>query len=184
MSTRVFCYDTEFIEDGITIELISIGIVCDDGREYYAVNSDMTVDRILEHRWLRENVWPQLPIEWNGDHPTVHLDKSATLLRPKWVIANEVRDFITGIIEFGDTPQLWADYGAYDHVVLAQLFGPMINLPKGIPMFTNELRQLRNQLPGTWKEPLQPRGVHNALEDARHSMRLYRAMTSVTEKGD
>ena len=35
-----FFYDTEFIEDGDTIELISIGIVGDDGREYYAVSTD------------------------------------------------------------------------------------------------------------------------------------------------
>ena len=35
-----FFYDTEFIEDGETIELISIGIVGDDGREYYAVSTD------------------------------------------------------------------------------------------------------------------------------------------------
>ncbi len=32
--TRYF-YDCEFLENGNTIELISIGIVADDGREYY-----------------------------------------------------------------------------------------------------------------------------------------------------
>src|SRR4051812_11038169 len=32
-----YFYDTEFLEDGQTIELISIGIVAEDGREYYAV---------------------------------------------------------------------------------------------------------------------------------------------------
>lgn len=177
LSTRVFCYDTEFIEDGQTIDLISIGIVCDDQREYYAVNADMPVNRIVEHSWLKEFVWPQLPIQWNGDHPTVYLDKRSSLVKPKWVIANEVRDFITEVIPMGDSPQLWADYGAYDHVVLAQLFGPMINLPDGIPMFTHDFRQLRGQLPGAWKEPQQSIGTHNALEDARHNMRLHQAMT-------
>ena len=33
-----YFYDTEFLEDGETIDLISIGIVAEDGREYYAVN--------------------------------------------------------------------------------------------------------------------------------------------------
>jgi hypothetical protein len=42
----VIDYDLEFLEDGRTIELISIGMVCDDGREYYAVNRDMPVRRI------------------------------------------------------------------------------------------------------------------------------------------
>ena len=32
-----YFYDTEFLEDGETIDLISIGIVAEDGREYYAV---------------------------------------------------------------------------------------------------------------------------------------------------
>ena len=56
-----YCYDTEFLEDGTTIELISIGIVASDGREYYAVNSDMDTERIYGDPWLKENVWPHLP---------------------------------------------------------------------------------------------------------------------------
>ena len=36
--TKVF-YDTEFLEDGSTVKLISIGMVRDsDGAEYYAVS--------------------------------------------------------------------------------------------------------------------------------------------------
>lgn len=34
-----YFYDTEFIDDGRTIELISIGMVSEDGREYYAVST-------------------------------------------------------------------------------------------------------------------------------------------------
>ena len=54
-----FFYDTEFIEDGETIELISIGIVGDDGREYYAVSTDFDPARAGE--WVRNNVLNQLP---------------------------------------------------------------------------------------------------------------------------
>ena len=35
-----FFIDTEFVEDGKTIDLISIGIVCEDGREFYAVSTE------------------------------------------------------------------------------------------------------------------------------------------------
>ena len=35
-----YFYDTEFIEDGSTIELVSIGIVAEDGREFYAVSTE------------------------------------------------------------------------------------------------------------------------------------------------
>ena len=35
-----YFYDCEFIEDGRTIELISIGVVAEDGREFYAVSTE------------------------------------------------------------------------------------------------------------------------------------------------
>lgn len=40
-----YFYDTEFIEDGHTIELISIGVVAEDGREYYAVSTEFDPER-------------------------------------------------------------------------------------------------------------------------------------------
>ena len=40
MSTTKYFLDTEFIEDGKTIDLISLGIVCEDGRELYLQNSE------------------------------------------------------------------------------------------------------------------------------------------------
>ena len=46
----IYCYDTEFLDDGNTIELISIGIVCEDGREYYAVNADCNFGRVFGER--------------------------------------------------------------------------------------------------------------------------------------
>lgn len=164
-----YFYDTEFHEDGSTIDLISIGIACADGREYYAVNSDMNHDRISTEDWLCENVIPHLPLK--GGKPVQgfdsrwvwSLDKSSTLVKPKWVIANEVREFLLA----GTRPELWADFGAYDHVALAQLWGPMINLPKGLPMYTRDFQQRLDDL-GRPVMPPQVSGVHNALEDARH----------------
>src|SRR3990167_4899572 len=117
-----FWYDTEFLEDGKTIELISIGIVCENEATYYAVNSDMQVDRIVEDTWMKANVWPHLPIRMNGDHPTIFLDMHSAEVKPKWVIANEVREFLTGIRNNDGTPvELWADYAAYDHVLAGGL---------------------------------------------------------------
>lgn len=169
-----YCYDTEFLEDGSTIELISIGIVADDGREYYAVNADMDTDRIFDDKWLRENVWPSLPIRWNGSTATPFLDKRSAVLKPKWVIANEVREFLLG---GRGSIELWADYAAYDHVVLAQLFGKMIDLPAGIPMYTNDIEQEISRLPG-FVTPEQTDGKHNALADARHNLTVLQALAA------
>ena len=39
-----YFYDCEFIEDGRTIELVSIGVVAQDGREFYAVSTEFDPD--------------------------------------------------------------------------------------------------------------------------------------------
>ncbi len=54
-----YFYDTEFIDDGRTIELISIGVVAEDGREYYAVSTEFDPERAGS--WVRANVLPKLP---------------------------------------------------------------------------------------------------------------------------
>lgn len=188
----IYTYDTEFLEDGKTITLISIGIVCEDGREYYAVNSDMDTDRVKNDKWLLDNVWPHLPLRgrresngYAGSFSPGSLDTHSTLVKPKWVIANEVRDFIVGDIADRDEavsadelPELWAYYGAYDHVALCQLWGRMINHPRFMPMWTHDLMQLIETVPG-FEKPKQPADEHNALADARWNFAVLRAAGKV-----
>ncbi|MET8430121.1 3'-5' exoribonuclease [Nocardia sp. NPDC004860] len=180
MSDRTkYAYDTEFVENGKTIELISIGIVCADGREYYAVNSEAPWNTIKNDGWLCSNVVSTLPLVGDdlrkpstltGFRWSFAIDKTSTLVKPKWVIANEVREFLHS----ADQPELWADYAAYDHVALCQLWGSMIHLPAGIPMWTHDLQQALELSPD-FVPPEQIEGQHNALEDARHVMRVLKA---------
>jgi hypothetical protein len=150
-----YFFDSEFLEDGSTIDLISIAFVAEDGREYYAVNMNADWGRIHEDAWLMGNVVSQLPddSEW----------------KPKKQIAAEVLEFLLA----GDgRPELWAWYSAYDHVAYAQLWGKMINLPEGLPMYTNDAKSfLHWALPRVQDRngfPAQAEGVHDALADARH----------------
>ena len=161
-------YDTEFIEDGRAIGLISVGMVAEDGREYYAVNRDMPVKRIRRHPWLMTNVVPSLP-HGHGDRKNTIprrwlFDYYDPCVRTRSRIADNVRDFIRET----PSPELWAWYGAYDHVVLCQLWGPMVSLPNGVPMWTNDLKQEAQRL-GNPQVPQQDHGQHNALADARHN---------------
>ena len=170
---RIF-YDCEFIEDGRTIDLISIGMTAEDGREYYAVTyGEPWLQAIGRHDWLLANVVPSLPVNaepvptrgggswvwvtWDRDHADWPCAKS------RKTIADEVREFILATPD----PSLWAWYGAYDHVALCQLWGPMASLPKGVPMWTNDLKQEAQRL-GNPRVPEQGPGGHNALADARH----------------
>ena len=160
---RIF-YDAEFVERGpdIPIRLVSIGMVRDDGAMFYAVNAECLSD-VARHPWLSINVWPHLPalapnagiLEWDKEHP----DYPAVL--PRDAISKLVREFITEVSD----PELWAWYGAYDHVGLCQLFGSMAELPAGIPMYTNELVQEWKRL-GRPELPPERGNTHHALVDA------------------
>lgn len=174
--TKYF-YDTEFLEDGHTIELISIGIVADDGREYYAVNREAPWHEIAINTFLTQNVLPSLPGEittYFGDlsgRYTFELEENHPDVKPLWRIGVDVRNFLE---RSSSKPELWAYYSAYDHVRLAQLWGAMKNRPESIPMWTNDIMTLTTVFGIDEDElPLQENGHHNALEDARHVKTMY-----------
>ena len=54
-----YFYDCEFIEDGATITLVSIGVVDENGREFYAVSTEFDPNRAID--WVRRHVLNQLP---------------------------------------------------------------------------------------------------------------------------
>lgn len=181
---RVF-YDFEFVEDGRTIDVISVGMAAENGATYYAVNSGMDITSIQKNRWLMENVVPHLPIAGEIYLPLprqapwgqFRLDLKQSHVKPAWCITNEVRDFLAGL---GDV-ELWAWYGA-DHVALAQLFGRMVDLPATVPMYTNDLMQLWRQL-GRPALPPRDGAEHDALADARHNLKMFRHLAGMVEGG-
>lgn len=134
-------FDTEFIEDGRTIDLISIGLVCEDGLSYYAENSECNHDNANE--WVKKNVLRHL--------------KGGSV--PRHFIASEIKRIV------GDKPEFWAYYADYDWVVLCQLYGTMMDLPKGWPMYCRDIKQLCDSL-GNPPLPEQLSIEHHALNDA------------------
>lgn len=184
-----FWYDTEFLEDGRTIDLISFGIVAEDGREYYAVNADAPWARIQDHTWLKDNVVPHLPQVRGAMNPPRHNSSAARLgidlthpdCKPKEILAHEVRRFLT---QHNGPVELWGYYSAYDHVVLAQLFGPMIKLPAGLPMWTNDIQQAYMQSGCRTDLPRQLGAAHNALEDARWTRDAWRYVHDVNYRAE
>lgn len=208
-----YWFDTEFIEDGKTIDLISIGVVAEDGRELYLLNVDCDLSKSSE--WVRENVIKQLPPKpcditpqsspreqeasrrWKSRDaireevafflgaigevcslPPTRFATIAMKVRPLIPIPLKRTRLITSILNIGhnqkteyrligkDKPEIWAYYADYDWVAFCQLFGTMMDLPKGFPMYCRDLKQWYDML-GNPKLPEQGKGEHNALEDAR-----------------
>lgn len=158
-----YFFDTEFIEDGRTIDLISIGIVAEDGREYYAQSSQADLQKADD--WVKENVLAHLEhrrvlAPCRAGHPM----NAPCPWKSRGLIRSDLLAFC-----WPDTygkPEFWAYYADYDWVVLCQLFGRMIDLPKGWPMYCRDLKQWADDLGGL-KLPEQGKGEHHALADAR-----------------
>lgn len=148
-SVARYFYDCEFIEDGVTIDLVSIAVIAEDGREFYAVSTEF--DPARAGLWVRTNVLDKLPSP---------ADKA-------WRSRTQIRDGLTEFLLAPGVPvELWAWFAAYDHVALAQLWGAMPALPKQIPRLTREIRQYW-EAAGRPPIPQHAADRHSALADAR-----------------
>jgi 3' exoribonuclease, RNase T-like len=184
--------DTEFIENGSTIDLISIGIVADDGREYYAINRDCDFSKASD--WVEENVLNPIGLSRdiganiNPQNASPNTLESYLCMRKKEFITLNVLEFMGGESIVTDhpeserivsqlkpghsKPEIWGYYADYDWVVFAQLFGTMMDLPTGFPMYCRDIKQECDRL-GNPELPAQASGEHNALADARHNKKMW-----------
>jgi hypothetical protein len=152
-------FDTEFYEDGRSIELISIGMVREDGETYYAETWEAH-QLCQRSEWLMQNVQPRLG-----------LDK----FKARDEIAREIREFVD------EKPEFWAYYADYDWVALCQLYGRMIDLPKGWPMYCRDVKQICDDL-GNPEMPKQESAEHHALADAIWTKGVYEFLLKMQKK--
>lgn len=197
-----------------TIDLISIGIVCEDGREYYAINRDLNLKHAKKNKWLKENVLDKLPPKQpefpiHGGSPRLYQETMRWI--PMKQIAEEILDFVGAKIDTDDfgnwfysynreKPEFYAYYADYDWVVFCWIFGTMMQLPNGFPMYCKDIKQMFDERLhkangsidivndriveyGNKKQQLEyykslsnyPKetNAHNALDDARWNKNLY-----------
>src|SRR3990167_2200166 len=128
------------MEDGNTIDLISIGIVDERGREFYCIRHGFNASKANE--WVMENVLKKL----ENDIPRYSNEQ----------IKDRLFVFLAGDKE----PEFWGYYADYDWVVFCQLFGTMMDLPKMFPMYCRDIKQLCDSL-GNPKLPEEGKDEHN-----------------------
>lgn len=158
-----------------TIDLISIGIVSEDEREYYAISKDFDVKDAWKNEWLRENV---LKLIYKELHDKENIEARQAFYRANVYItetkfrftyrnfkklvgkfgksrkdiAKEIKEFVYNQIDFDkyngtykSKPYFYAYYADYDWVVFTQLFGRMVDLPKGFPRYCIDLKQILDE---------------------------------------
>jgi hypothetical protein len=146
-------FDTEFIDTGHSIDLISIGMVNEEGQTYEACFEDGWREDECG-LWLQTNVLPKLPPREKR--------------KRRYEVAEEIVELV------GRKPEFWSYFGAYDWVALCQLVAPdgrLLGLPKGDadwPHICFDLKMLM-VLYNFRKSVLPPRiegTEHGALSDA------------------
>lgn len=155
-----FFLDTEFTdEDPARLELISIGVVAEDGREYYAVSNEFDEARCSD--WVRQHVLPSL--EPRDD--------------PAWRARATIRDDLVAFVGERGT-ELWGYVPGYDMLLLHGLFGGWSHLPESWPWNMWDLKQWAWHL-GATELPANPGREHHALDDARHAVRIFDFLAQV-----
>jgi len=154
------------------IELISIGLVDNSGKEYYAINKNFRRNRCND--WVKKKVLTKLPSRYlmeeinyyprdiNGDMDG-SMWPSDVVLNPVYksleTIKHDIKEFCIPYNEVSDYAGLdGLDYGYdrwiadnelvfkayfadYDWVLFCTIFGTMMDLPKGFPMYCVDLKQ-------------------------------------------
>ena len=169
---RLF-FDTEFTELTQSAELISLAFVDESGRSFYAEFSERFGESV--EPWVYDNVISHTKwLSKSQKEPSLWLSEGARLsgFDNKEAIANRLGEWLS----FYERVELWADCPAYDWVLICELFGGSLSLPKPLSYVVNDFATMLT-LKGY--DPLIPREsllqksdlpsgqLHNALYDAQ-----------------
>ena len=183
MRTKIF-FDTEFTGLHQNTTLISIGLVSEDNRTFYAEFNDY--DRLQCDDWIKEHVIDNLVMKppKPGEQEYYHAKRdkknpigqdiyngySVQLRNNKETIADELTLWLS---QFGDV-EMWSDCLSYDWVLFSQLYGHAFNIPVNvyyIPFDICTLFKVKNVDPDINREKFaEVEDVnlkHNSLWDAR-----------------
>ena len=114
-------FDTEFTGLHKYTTLISIGLISEDGRTFYAEFLDY--DKTQCNDWIKDNVLSNL-VYSTKDWDTI---ADVKVKGNKFKIANELKSWLES---FNEDIQLVSDCSHYDMVLFVDLFGNAFNIPE------------------------------------------------------
>lgn len=179
--------DTEFIEylDSLSnprTDLISVGIVREDGEKFYKVLSDVDLDEIYNNDWVKDNVYiPAMkalfPDKTGDDLVEAIYEYNYT----KEDLKKDLFEFFNSDPNEVKDRQIYAFYGAYDLALLCEVTSFM-NAPFN-PVL-HEIQVLIDALPDNIKDgmPEQDSDAHLAINDAEYNRIMYNYITAYHAK--
>ena len=187
-------FDTEFTGLHKNTTLISIGLVTEDGRTFYAEFTDYDKSQVDD--WIQERVISKLifnPSERNDLRP----GGGAMIGAMNSGNYNGTTDFIKKNLSYWlsqfEAVEMWSDHLAYDWVLFCNIFGTAFDIPKNvyyIPFDLSTLLKVYGYDPDINREEfaeVQPKtfGIesndrkHNALWDAMVIKECYNKLQSI-----
>lgn len=159
-------FDTEFTGLHKNTTLISIGLITEDNKQFYAEFTDYNKSQV--DNWIKENILDKLIIIINGKT----VKNEVTLVKGnKQVIKEQLTDWFTSLK--ANKIEMWSDCLAYDWVLFNDIFGTAFDLPKMIyyiPFDICTLFKIKNVDPDINREEFcntsNKNLKHNALYDA------------------
>ena len=170
--TKIF-FDTEFTGLHQNTTLISIGLISECGKTFYAEFTDYDENQI--DNWLQENVINNLKfnnkeLQNQSTIPFLTEGFNYTGFGNKETIKNYLTEWLKQFKEI----EIWSDCLSYDWVLFNQIFGHAFNIPKNvyyIPFDICTLFQVKGIDPDISREQFsemtEASKKHNALWDAK-----------------
>lgn len=172
--------DAAYIEGNFRnpYQLISLGLVGEDGRTYYAQSAD--VNRRFASGFVRQHILPRLdpcPDNYDAAVHTWYVPSCAPACpwKQNTLISAEVLAFVTAD---ATPPEFWGYTASHAWVVFCQLLGGIRELPDGWPVYCRDLKQWIDGLRDQSKAPTVSMSYH-AMEAAQSSAALWKTLTAL-----
>ncbi len=167
---KVF-FDTEFTGLHQHTNLISIGLVAENDREFYAEFTDY--DNSQVDSWLRDNIIKKLLFTEKENGLLFDNQSMVSLRGDKHLITNHLTKWLSS---FDEPLEMWSDCLAYDWVLFCQLWGDAFGVPKlvyYIPFDISTLFKVKGIDPDIGREDFAftsgSNGGHVSDQDNKHN---------------
>lgn len=168
--------DCEYIErgEGKPIDLVSLAVVTEDNREFYAVSTEFKARHASQ--WVKDNVLIHLP-ERNPSPPPYG---SPRIFHESfaWMKRDRIRQELIRFVGDDPTPEFWGWCCGFDYVVVCQLIGFDL-WPSEWGYYFRDIQQEADRL-GIDLDGMTTPGNHDALKDARQVRRLWQRMHALS----
>ncbi len=128
-NTKIF-FDTEFTGLHKNTTLISIGLVSECGKTFYAELTDYDKSKIDE--WLQTNVIDNLMLPYDKTKKEFDFNLRRNGLTTYLGKLENLKEELTEWLSQFESVEMWSDCLAYDWVLFNDIFGTAFDIPKNV----------------------------------------------------